>query len=128
MTADFASRLTDPGMLLALLVAIAVFATFYTIAHPFFERGDLNERMKAVAVERDHAVSQAADDVTEEGVVERRRRPASAHCRRGADRSLSAGGRTRGLGRIWHVGVHKAPVLAELTGAKLPIGDAREAA
>jgi tight adherence protein C len=53
MTADLASSLTDPGMLIAVFVAIAVFATFYTIAQPFFERGDLNQRMKAVSVERD---------------------------------------------------------------------------
>ena len=53
MTVDLASRLTDPGMLLALLVAVAVFATFYTIALPYFERGDLNERMKAVSTERE---------------------------------------------------------------------------
>jgi tight adherence protein C len=53
MSSDLASQLTDPGMLLAVVVAIAVFATFYTIAVPFFERGDLNKRMKAVSSERD---------------------------------------------------------------------------
>ncbi|WP_455874337.1 type II secretion system F family protein [Rhizobium yanglingense] len=53
MSADLAARLTDPAMLVALLVAIAVFATFYTIAVPFFERGDLNKRMRAVSTERD---------------------------------------------------------------------------
>ncbi|MGO7522493.1 type II secretion system F family protein, partial [Rhizobium brockwellii] len=40
-------------MLIALFVAIAVFATFYTIAIPLFERGDLNKRMKAVSTERE---------------------------------------------------------------------------
>jgi tight adherence protein C len=53
MSADLASKLTDPGMILAVFVAIAVFATFYTIAIPYFERGDLNKRMKAVSTERD---------------------------------------------------------------------------
>ncbi|TCU18330.1 type II secretion system F family protein [Rhizobium sullae] len=53
MSSDLAARLTDPAMLVALLVAIAVFATFYTIAVPFFERGDLNKRMRAVSTERD---------------------------------------------------------------------------
>jgi len=53
MSADLARQLTDPGFLLAVLVAIAVFATFYTIAVPYFERGDLNKRMKAVSTERD---------------------------------------------------------------------------
>ncbi len=53
MTADLARQLTNPGLILAVLVAIAVFATFYTIAVPYFERGDLNKRMKAVSTERD---------------------------------------------------------------------------
>ncbi|NLS01898.1 type II secretion system F family protein [Rhizobium sp. P32RR-XVIII] len=53
MSSDLAAKLTDPAMLLAVLIAIAVFATFYTIAIPFFERGDLNKRMRAVSTERD---------------------------------------------------------------------------
>jgi len=50
---DLASQLTDPGLILAVVVSIAVFATFYTLAIPYFERGDLNKRMKAVSTERD---------------------------------------------------------------------------
>ncbi|MDE1993851.1 MAG: type II secretion system F family protein [Rhizobiaceae bacterium] len=50
---DIASKLTDPSMIMAVFVAIAVFATFYTIAVPFFERGDLSKRMKAVSTERE---------------------------------------------------------------------------
>ena len=50
---DLAARLTDPGTLLAVVVAIAVFATFYTIAIPLLERGDLSKRMKAVSTERE---------------------------------------------------------------------------
>jgi tight adherence protein C len=53
MSAELAAKLTDPAMLVAVLVAIAVFATFYTLAVPYFERGDLNKRMKAVSTERD---------------------------------------------------------------------------
>jgi tight adherence protein C len=40
-------------MLIAVLVALAVFASFYTLAMPFFERGDLAKRMKAVSTERE---------------------------------------------------------------------------
>ena len=53
MTQELAAKLTDPGMILAVLVAIAVFASFYTLAMPYLERGDLDKRMKAVALERD---------------------------------------------------------------------------
>lgn len=53
MSSDLATKLTDPSMLIAVLVAIAVFASPYTIAVPFFERGDLNKRMKAVSTERE---------------------------------------------------------------------------
>lgn len=53
MTEDWAARFTDPALVIAILVALAVFATFYTIAMPYFERGDLNKRMRAVSTERD---------------------------------------------------------------------------
>ena len=53
MSSDFASTLTNPATLLAIVVAIAVFATFYSLAMPYFERGDLGKRMKAVSTERD---------------------------------------------------------------------------
>ncbi|MCY0092961.1 type II secretion system F family protein [Hoeflea sp. J2-29] len=50
---DIASTLTDPAYLVPLLVAVAVFATLYTIMAPYFERGDLDARMKSAAIERD---------------------------------------------------------------------------
>lgn len=50
---DLAANLTDPGTILAVVVAVVVFATFYTIALPMLERGDLNKRMKAVSTERE---------------------------------------------------------------------------
>lgn len=53
MTEDFAASLTNPSLIIAVLVAIAVFATLYTIAIPFFERGNLDKRMKAVSTERE---------------------------------------------------------------------------
>ena len=53
MTEDWASQVTDPALIIAVLVALAVFGTFYTIAMPYLERGDLNKRMRAVSTERD---------------------------------------------------------------------------
>jgi Flp pilus assembly protein TadC len=50
---DLATTLTDPATLLALLVAVAVFATLYSLATPFLERGNLDKRMKAVSTERE---------------------------------------------------------------------------
>lgn len=45
--------LSDPTTIVAVLVAVAVLATFYSFAMPFLERGDLDKRMKAVATERE---------------------------------------------------------------------------
>jgi tight adherence protein C len=53
MSEELAKSLTNPTMIIALLVALAVFATFYTLVIPYFEKGDLNKRMKAVSTERD---------------------------------------------------------------------------
>jgi len=53
MSEQLAKSLTNPTMIIALLVALAVFATFYTLVVPYFEKGDLNKRMKAVSTERD---------------------------------------------------------------------------
>jgi len=50
---ELATALTDPTTLLAVLVAVAVFATLYTLASPFLERGNLDKRMKAVSTERE---------------------------------------------------------------------------
>ena len=47
------AMLTDPAVLLPAFVMIALLATFYTLAAPYFERGDLDKRMKAVALERE---------------------------------------------------------------------------
>lgn len=53
MVYDLASTLTNPGMLFAILVALAVFGTLYVVAEPYFARGDLQKRMKSVALERE---------------------------------------------------------------------------
>ncbi|MCV3736345.1 type II secretion system F family protein [Rhizobium sp. TRM96647] len=50
---ELASTLTNPDILLPVFVVIAVLATFYTLAAPYFERSDLDKRMKSVALERD---------------------------------------------------------------------------
>ncbi len=50
---DLAAAITEPTMLFAILVALAVFATLYSLAAPFMERGDLDKRMKAVSTERE---------------------------------------------------------------------------
>jgi tight adherence protein C len=50
---DLATTLTDPAFMFAVLVAVAVFATFYTLASPFLEGGNLNKRMKSVSTERE---------------------------------------------------------------------------
>ncbi|WP_420407584.1 type II secretion system F family protein [Hoeflea sp.] len=53
MLSDIASSLTDPAYLVPILVSVAVFATLFTILAPYFERGDLDARMKSAALERD---------------------------------------------------------------------------
>jgi len=50
---DLAVAITEPTMIFAVLVALAVFATLYSLAAPFMERGDLDKRMKAVSTERE---------------------------------------------------------------------------
>lgn len=50
---ELATALTDPAMIVAVLVAIAVFGTLYSLALPYLERGDLDKRMKAVSTERE---------------------------------------------------------------------------
>ncbi|MBK5565663.1 type II secretion system F family protein [Ensifer sp. 2YAB10] len=53
MNTGLIKTLTDPNVLLAVLVSLAVLATFYSLIVPFFERGDLGKRMKSVASERE---------------------------------------------------------------------------
>lgn len=61
MTGNLLSRLTDPQTIIAILVTLAVFATFYTLIMPVFERKDFAKRMKAVSSERDLIRSRERD-------------------------------------------------------------------
>ena len=47
------STLTNPQVVMAGLVAIAVFITLYTLVLPYFDSGGLDKRMKAVTTERE---------------------------------------------------------------------------
>ena len=53
MSQELARRLTDPTVIMAVLVAISVFATLYTLVGPYFATGDLDKRMNAVSSERE---------------------------------------------------------------------------
>ena len=53
MSEELATRLTDPALVLAILVAISVFATLYRLVGAYFARRDLDKRIKAVSTERD---------------------------------------------------------------------------
>jgi len=53
MGGDLVKTLTDPNVVLAGLVAIAVFATVYSLILPYFDRGSLEKRMRSVTTERE---------------------------------------------------------------------------
>ena len=53
MDENLVSTLTDPQVVMAGLVAIAVFATMYILVLPYFDSGGLDKRMKAVTTERE---------------------------------------------------------------------------
>ncbi|MDO9417862.1 type II secretion system F family protein [Pararhizobium sp.] len=53
MSESLISTLTNPSFLIAVLVSVAVLATFYSLALPYFEGNDLDKRMKSVATERE---------------------------------------------------------------------------
>lgn len=50
---DLSAALTNPNVIFAMLVGLAVFGTLYVLAEPYFARGDLQKRMKSVATERE---------------------------------------------------------------------------
>jgi tight adherence protein C len=52
MTDQIAKSLLDPAFIFAVFVSISVFATIFTV-FPVFGRSNMNQRMKAVALERD---------------------------------------------------------------------------
>lgn len=51
MSGEIARSLFDPSFLMAILVSVAVFATIFTVI-PVFGRSNMEQRMKAVAIER----------------------------------------------------------------------------
>jgi tight adherence protein C len=53
MSGDLVTTLTNPTIILAGLVAIAVFATIYSLILPYFDQGGLEKRMKSVTTERE---------------------------------------------------------------------------
>ncbi len=53
MSGDLVTTLTNPTIILAGLVAIAVFATIYSLILPYFDSGGLEKRMKSVTTERE---------------------------------------------------------------------------
>ena len=53
MDENLVRTLTDPQVILAGLVAIAVFATLYVLVLPYFDAGGLDKRKKAVTSERE---------------------------------------------------------------------------
>ncbi|MCO6187262.1 type II secretion system F family protein [Rhizobium sp. L1K21] len=53
MNKDFAAMLTDPGTIISVLVALSVFLTLYMLILPYFEKGDLEKRMRSVSTERE---------------------------------------------------------------------------
>ena len=53
MNGDLVSTLTNPSIIVAGLVAIAVFATLYSLVLPYFDQGGLEKRMRSVTTERD---------------------------------------------------------------------------
>jgi tight adherence protein C len=53
MGGDLVSTLTNPSVVLAGLVAIAVFATIYSLILPYFDQGGLEKRMRSVTTERE---------------------------------------------------------------------------
>ncbi len=65
MTDQLLSSLTNLHLIVAVLVSIAVFATFYTLAAPYLDKGDLSKRMKAVSTERDQIRSRERDRMSE---------------------------------------------------------------
>lgn len=53
MSEGLINTLTDPQVIVAALVSLAVLATFYSLVVPLFDRSNLDKRMKTVATERE---------------------------------------------------------------------------
>ena len=71
MNGNLVSTLTDPQVILAALVAIAVFATIYVLILPYFDQGGLEKRMKSVTTERDQIRSRERAKLNSENAIQR---------------------------------------------------------
>jgi tight adherence protein C len=69
------AKLTDAQFMARVLVAIAAAATVITLALPLLEKGDLNRRMKAVALERERIRSRERERLGTQSGVSLRRQP-----------------------------------------------------
>jgi tight adherence protein C len=70
MTDSIARAIFDPAFLIAVLVSVAVFATIFTVV-PVFGRSNMNERMKAVALERESLKRRERQRLASEGLERR---------------------------------------------------------
>ncbi|MCV3768452.1 type II secretion system F family protein [Rhizobium sp. TRM95796] len=68
---DLAKTLTNPQVVFAVLVGIAVFATLYSLVLPYFDSGGLQKRMKAVTTEREQIRSRERARLNAEGAMQR---------------------------------------------------------
>lgn len=71
MDENLVGTLTDPQIILAGLVAIAVFATLYVLVLPYFDSGGLDKRMKAVTTEREQIRGRERARLNSEGPASR---------------------------------------------------------
>jgi tight adherence protein C len=69
------ANLTDAQFMARILAAVAAAATVITLAMPLLERGDLNRRMKAVALERERIRARERERLGKESAVSLRRQP-----------------------------------------------------
>ena len=64
MNGDLVTTLTNPTIIFSGLVAIAVFATIYSLILPYFDQGGLEKRMKSVTTEREQIRSEHHEEMT----------------------------------------------------------------
>ena len=69
------AHLTDAQFMARTLAAIAAATTVITLAMPLLEKGDLNRRMKAVALERERIRARERERLAKEPAISLRRQP-----------------------------------------------------
>jgi tight adherence protein C len=69
------AKLADAQFMARLLVAVAAAATVITLAMPLLDRGDLNRRMKAVALERERIRARERERLGKTSTISLRRQP-----------------------------------------------------